>query len=69
MGPNVLGARGSRIPTVVTLGPTGRTVTAEARELIMKHNHDTYPFTEEHLKKLNAKMEEIVKSFNPRSSS
>lgn len=50
------------IPTVVALGPTGRTVTTEARALIMEHGPDAYPFTEDHVKKLeeaaNQKAEE-----------
>ncbi|KAK4779980.1 hypothetical protein SAY87_016086 [Trapa incisa] len=51
------------IPMVVALGPTGRTVTTEARGQIMQHGHDAYPFTEEHVKKLQAKLEEMVKGW------
>ncbi|OWM76066.1 hypothetical protein CDL15_Pgr009711 [Punica granatum] len=51
------------IPMVVALGPTGRTVTKDARGLIMNYGADAYPFTEEHVKKLVAKSEEMVKGW------
>ncbi|KAF2292754.1 hypothetical protein GH714_027866 [Hevea brasiliensis] len=38
------------IPMLVALGPTGRTITKEARMLVMLHGADAYPFTDEHLK-------------------
>ncbi|KAK3416834.1 hypothetical protein EUGRSUZ_H02589 [Eucalyptus grandis] len=40
------------IPTLIAIGPTGRTLTKEARNLISEHGADAYPFTTEHLKKL-----------------
>ncbi|XP_052205045.1 probable nucleoredoxin 1 [Diospyros lotus] len=45
------------IPMVVALGPSGRTVTTEARELVMRHGADAYPFSEERLKELEAQLE------------
>ncbi|KAK3416839.1 LOW QUALITY PROTEIN: hypothetical protein EUGRSUZ_H02594 [Eucalyptus grandis] len=44
------------IPTLVAIGPTGQTVTKEARDLISEHGADAYPFTAEHLKKLEEKL-------------
>lgn len=40
------------IPTLVAIGPTGRTVTTEARKLVMCHGADAYPFTEARLKEI-----------------
>ncbi|KAJ0016926.1 hypothetical protein Pint_09664 [Pistacia integerrima] len=51
------------IPMLVALGPTGRTVTKEARNLISVHGADAYPFTEEHLKNIEAKYEEMAKGW------
>jgi len=51
------------IPMVVALGPSGRTVTTEARELVMRHGADAYPFSEERLKELEAQLEEIAKGW------
>ena len=42
------------IPTVVAIGPTGRTVTTEAQKHIMCHGADAYPFTPERLKEIEA---------------
>lgn len=46
------------IPSLVAIGPTGKTVTKDARNQIMVHGADAYPFTEEHIKKLEAAAEE-----------
>ncbi|KAJ0081692.1 hypothetical protein Patl1_09757 [Pistacia atlantica] len=51
------------IPMLVALGPTGRTVTKEARNLISVHGADAYPFTEEHVKNIEAKYEEMAKGW------
>ncbi|XP_031277024.1 probable nucleoredoxin 1 [Pistacia vera] len=51
------------IPMLVALGPTGRTVTKEARDMISVHGADAYPFTEEHLKNIEAKYEETAKGW------
>lgn len=51
------------IPMVVALGPTGRTTTKDARGMIMTHGSDAYPFTEEQIKKLDAKFEEMAKGW------
>lgn len=53
----------SGIPMAVTLGSTGRTITKEARNLIASYGAEAYPFTEEHIKKLEAKLEEMVKGW------
>ncbi|KAJ0081132.1 hypothetical protein Patl1_09737 [Pistacia atlantica] len=44
------------IPMLVALGPTGPTVTKEARSLISVHGADAYPFTEEHLENIESKI-------------
>ncbi|GFY88283.1 DC1 domain-containing protein [Actinidia rufa] len=49
------------IPMVVAIGPTGRTVTTEARKLIMCHGADAYPFTPERLKEIEAQHQEKPK--------
>ncbi|XP_021895791.1 probable nucleoredoxin 1 [Carica papaya] len=51
------------IPMLVALGRTGRTVTKEARDLIMMHGADAYPFTEEQLKEIEAQYEEMAKGW------
>ncbi|KAI9168654.1 hypothetical protein LWI28_000049 [Acer negundo] len=51
------------IPMLVAIGPTGRTVTKEARDMITSHGADAYPFTEEHLKELEKKNEEMAKGW------
>ncbi|XP_042399841.1 probable nucleoredoxin 1-2 [Zingiber officinale] len=49
--------------TMVVIGPTGRTVTKEARELLMIHGTDAYPFTEEKIKELEHPIEEMAKGW------
>lgn len=51
------------IPMLVAIGPTGKTVTTEARNLLMHHGADAYPFTEEHLKEVEARHEEMSKGW------
>lgn len=51
----------SGIPMVVTIGPTGLTVTTEARKLIMCHGADAYPFTTKRLKEIEAQHQEKQK--------
>ncbi|KAK4842012.1 hypothetical protein QYF36_014231 [Acer negundo] len=51
------------IPMLVAIGPTGRTVSLEARDMITSHGADAYPFTEETLKELEKKYEEMAKGW------
>nr|CAN77321.1 hypothetical protein VITISV_008818 [Vitis vinifera] len=51
------------IPSLIAIGPTGRTVTTEARNLVMIHGADAYPFTEEHIKEIEAQYEEMAKGW------
>ncbi|KAF8016574.1 hypothetical protein BT93_H1943 [Corymbia citriodora subsp. variegata] len=51
------------IPMLVAIGPMGRTVTTETRDLIMEHGADAYPFTAEHFKKLEEKFKESIKGW------
>lgn len=53
----------SGIPMLVALGPSGRTVTKEARDLITMHGADAYPFTEERLNEIEAEIEEMAKGW------
>ncbi|CAD5194114.1 unnamed protein product [Musa acuminata subsp. malaccensis] len=38
------------IPSLVAIGPTGRTLTKDARNLLTIHGADAYPFSEERIK-------------------
>ncbi|KAM7250945.1 hypothetical protein ACFE04_022828 [Oxalis oulophora] len=51
------------IPSLVALGPTGKTLTKDARGLVMIHGADAYPFTEERLKEIDEKFEEMAKGW------
>lgn len=46
------------IPTLVAIGPSGRTVTNDARGLVMKHGADAFPFADDHIERLEKKAEE-----------
>ncbi|KAL6011444.1 hypothetical protein ACLOJK_001892 [Asimina triloba] len=48
------------IPALIAIGPTGKTITKDARNLIMLHGSKAYPFSEEHLKALDAEIEEMA---------
>ncbi|KAL6351591.1 hypothetical protein AAG906_040945 [Vitis piasezkii] len=54
---------GDKRKASLTIGPTGRTVTTEARNLVMIHGADAYPFTEEHIKEIEAQYEEMAKGW------
>ncbi|XP_028801772.1 probable nucleoredoxin 1 [Neltuma alba] len=51
------------IPMLVVIGPSGRTVTKEARDLVMLYGTEAYPFTEERVKELEAASEEMAKGW------
>ncbi|XP_048322845.2 probable nucleoredoxin 1 [Ziziphus jujuba] len=51
------------IPAAIAIGPSGRTLTSNARKLIGAYGEDAYPFTEEHLKHLEKKVEEMAKGW------
>lgn len=51
------------IPLLVAIGPTGKTITTEARELIMFHGADAYPFTEERVKEIETHYAEMTKGW------
>ncbi|XP_031499412.1 probable nucleoredoxin 1 [Nymphaea colorata] len=46
------------IPTLVAIGPNGRTLTKDARNLVANYGAAAYPFTEERLKELEQETEE-----------
>ena len=49
------------IPLLLAIGPSGKTITKEARDIIMIHGADAYPFTDERLKDFKAQIEELAK--------
>ncbi|KAI4328269.1 hypothetical protein L6164_020636 [Bauhinia variegata] len=51
------------IPTAVAIGPSGKTVTKEAGDLIKLHGAEAYPFTDERIKALEAEYEEMAKGW------
>lgn len=51
------------IPKLVAIGPTGKTVTTEARDLIIVHGAKAYPFTDERLKEIEAQFEVMAKGW------
>lgn len=51
------------IPTVVALGPSGKTVSPDCRHRIMEHGANAYPFTDERIKEIEAEIEEIAKGW------
>ena len=51
------------LPMAVAIGPTGRTVTTQARDLVSVHGADAYPFTDERVKEIEAQYEEMAKGW------
>ncbi|EYU22493.1 hypothetical protein ABFS82_05G016100 [Erythranthe guttata] len=53
------------IPTLVALGPTGKTVSTDARGLIMAHGAEAYPFTRERIEEIEKAFEKILAGWAP----
>ncbi|WOL12154.1 putative nucleoredoxin 1 [Canna indica] len=51
------------ILSLVAIGPTGKTITTEAKELVMAHGAAAYPFTKERRKELEEDIEETAKGW------
>ncbi|KNA23555.1 hypothetical protein SOVF_023640 [Spinacia oleracea] len=51
------------IPCLVAIGPEGRTITTEARQLTSAHGADAFPFTEDHIKNLKEEIEKIAEGW------
>lgn len=51
------------IPMLVAIGPSGRTITKEARDMIAVHGADAYPFTEERMKEIDGQYSEMAKGW------
>ncbi|XP_073280152.1 probable nucleoredoxin 1 [Primulina huaijiensis] len=51
------------IPMLVAIGPTGKTITTNARELIMCHGAEAYPFTDERLKEIEEGYEKMAEGW------
>ncbi|KAL8550495.1 hypothetical protein ACS0TY_009062 [Phlomoides rotata] len=52
-----------RIPMVIAIGPTGKTVSTDARDLIMCHGAEAFPFTDERVKEIEASLEKLADSW------
>ncbi|PON54823.1 Thioredoxin-like fold containing protein [Trema orientale] len=48
---------------IIAIGPSGRTVARNTRELIQNYGANAYPFTEEHLQHLEGQMNEMAKGW------
>uniref|UniRef100_J3LPM5 protein-disulfide reductase n=1 Tax=Oryza brachyantha TaxID=4533 RepID=J3LPM5_ORYBR len=51
------------IPSLVAIGPDGKTLTKDAKTPLMAHGADAFPFTEEKLQELEKKIEEMAKGW------
>ncbi|KAG8063084.1 hypothetical protein GUJ93_ZPchr0003g17881 [Zizania palustris] len=51
------------IPSLVALGPDGKTVTKDAKTPLMLHGADAFPFTDEKLKELEKRIDEMAKGW------
>ncbi|KAK3151863.1 hypothetical protein QOZ80_3AG0251710 [Eleusine coracana subsp. coracana] len=51
------------IPSLIAIGPTGQTVARDAKNLLMIHGADAFPFTKEKLDELQKKMDEMAKGW------
>ncbi|PWA82633.1 DC1 domain-containing protein [Artemisia annua] len=51
------------IPSLVALGPTGKIITTETRELIMLHGAEAFPFDDEHMFAMEAKFADMAKDW------
>ncbi|KAL0327259.1 UNVERIFIED_CONTAM: putative nucleoredoxin 1 [Sesamum angustifolium] len=57
------------IPMVIAIGPNGRTVSTEVRELIMYHGAEAFPFTAERIKEIEAAQEKMAEGWPKNSKS
>ncbi|CAL4939875.1 unnamed protein product [Urochloa decumbens] len=51
------------IPSLVAIGPTGQTVSKDAKAQLMLHGADAFPFTEERLEELQKELDEMAKGW------
>jgi len=51
------------IPCLVAIGPDGKTVTTQARQLIESYGADAFPFSEEHILNLKEKLQEMARGW------
>jgi nucleoredoxin len=51
------------IPSLMAIGPTGQTVSKDAKRLLMIHGAEAFPFTEERLEELQKMMDELAKGW------
>ncbi|KAM7268995.1 hypothetical protein ACFE04_024492 [Oxalis oulophora] len=49
------------IPAAIVIGPSGQTIATKARDLIYAHGAAAFPFTKEHVKHLEEKLDEEAK--------
>nr|ABR16144.1 unknown [Picea sitchensis]ACN41140.1 unknown [Picea sitchensis] len=50
------------IPSLIVVGPDGKTVTSNARSAVSTHGARAYPFTEAHFQRLQKEMKELVEN-------
>ncbi|GAB2297385.1 hypothetical protein Dimus_031492 [Dionaea muscipula] len=53
----------SGIPCLVAIGPDGKTITTEARQLVQKHGAEAFPFTADHIKQVEEQLDEAAKTW------
>ncbi|KAK9675565.1 hypothetical protein RND81_11G015600 [Saponaria officinalis] len=51
------------IPFLVAVGPTGKTVATEARQLVESYGAEAFPFTDDHILNVKNRVEEIAKGW------
>lgn len=51
------------IPSLVAIGPSGKTVSKDVKMLLTLHGADAYPFTEERIKELEDEIENMAKGW------
>uniref|UniRef100_A0A0E0KEW1 protein-disulfide reductase n=1 Tax=Oryza punctata TaxID=4537 RepID=A0A0E0KEW1_ORYPU len=51
------------IPSLVAIGPDGKTVSRDAKTPLMVHGADAFPFTEEKLREMEERMDEMAKGW------
>ncbi|KAL6878463.1 hypothetical protein ACP4OV_012633 [Aristida adscensionis] len=51
------------IPSLVAIGPSGQTVTKDAKALLMVHGAEAFPFTEERIQELQKQLDEMAKGW------
>jgi nucleoredoxin len=51
------------IPSLIAIGPSGKTVAKDVRKLLTQHGTDAYPFTDERIKELQDEIDNMAKGW------